>query len=976
MLKLLINNGRGPVDYTRYVIASSINIEDSINTPTLISFTLVNADAAFQVPLRSAYVSLISTTSPLSVTGAYISTGYITNTIQRKFLGGSQRAGLVQRFQHYEYDVKVTSDEYLLNCKAVPFVAAYINQTMGQILSSLANTLAPGFFDLAGIQDGDLIPYFAYDPASKWSDVAKQFADQAQFRYNAVGKKITFAPYGDAPLGVIYDEVNQLPGQFVPSSLNTGVLSVPLVNDCLVVGEIEPQQMRDDYFVGDGFTGSFSLKYKMFHGSADILLQDDWTENQLNTSQWTMRDLQNQFVLAGALNSISPIVGGNPVAPAILGTEYILSNSGVELGGHTILQHGEVQFNDVSIGIIGGLYATSANMSMSGCLAGFDIRTAPNTVVTVTPSGANGVQMCPILSGALVGTPVVSKQNHHYVLETYVTARRWSRYNQIYRTLAGTVFGDDMLPALAEVTYVITDIDLAQAYNVASLNNPFIPSYTPTLTRYTASGVNLPSFAAYAIFNSVALNVTLDYTLIWDAPTALLQVAGLTGARPINALALTGGQLPLFDPNDNLAMPDTTPIGPLVNYPLGFGMDQDITATIAQNGDTDQLQFYSNTIPGVGARVRFQAWQAGHALARVRDPVSVSGEAAIVGDDGVRSAIITDMQPMPRTSDECDLAAAAYIQDREITQFDGNYTVQSYFWDRTKDYPRSGRFLYVTALQRSISGENFLVRSVTTTVLEMFQEVLQFDISFGQDLYLDKLLRRFVDNPQNILEPADTAVPVDLQNLPPPEEEGQFTTFLDNLQNSKVSFANGTRIMVDLGAPPVTGVEVRRSDTSWTFKTPNLLTVATTQKFPLPRLSYDDIWYMRLVNGSQTSRFTRVFRVNYPLVPTPPSSVTVQLGSGPGSTQATSAFPLVTVALPTNFDKNIYGMQIDRGPLFLGGATHVTIVSDQPGDTRMVSLYGYDSFDDAITEVLTLNGTSPVTSVNLYTSMGWINVED
>lgn len=959
MLKLLINNGdgKGAVDYTRYVIPSSINIEDSINTPTLVSFTLANADGLFKVPVRSAYVAFVSTLSPLSLTGTYVATGYVTNEIQRKFLGMGVRASS-QGFQHYEYDVKVTSDEYLLNQKAVPFIAAYINRTMGQILTDLANVLAPGFFDTTNVGAGDMVPYFQYDPTNKWSDVAKQFADQAQYRYKVIGKKIYFQPYGDAALGIVYNE-NQPQTKWNPANLDSGVLAVPLVNDCIVIGEVEPQQMWDDYFVGDGFTGNFPLKYKMFHGDSDLMLQDDWTEQTFNNSMWTVRDLFGQFILAGALNALAISGQNDPNWQT-----YIVSKNGVELGGHVTIQHGEVQFNDVSNGIIGGLYQNTSSFAPPNCIAGFSITSNPSTV-SLTASGANGIVMQPMLSGALVGSPVVSVQNHHYILETYITARQWSRYNQIYRTLAGTPFGDAYLPALAEITFAITDIDLAQAYNVATLMNPFVPAYTPQITRTTLTGIPLPSFAAYAVMVSQRMNVTINYTMIWQPPNALLQVAGLTGARPTNVLALTGGQMPLYDPNDNLSIPDTTPIGNVIAYPMGFGMDQSVYATIALKGDTDQLEFYSNTIPGVGARIRLMAWEAGQSVARVQSPVSISSESIIVGDNGLRSAIVTDMQPKPRTSYECDLAAAATILDKINPQFDGTYTIESYFWDPTAGFPVPGRFLNVTAPQRNISGQNLLVRQVTTTVLEMFQEVYEFAVSFGQDLYLEKLLRRFVDQPTNVTTPTDTAVAPDPQNLPTAVNVGQFNTYLGNLQDAKLSFVNGTQITVDLGAPPVTGVEVRRSDTGWgTGKaTNNLVGIFTTQTFTLPRGGIDQVWYMRQVNGTQISRFTRAMHVNYPMVPQPPSAVTSAVSVAGEDLEFT-----LTAALPTSFDKNIYGLEINQY-YDLSVPSNINLVSDNPSDTRTGILTGTDRSGNYISNSIILNGTTPVSSLSQFASL-------
>ncbi len=988
MLKLLINSGQGPVDYTRYVTQSSINIVDSINTPGLLGFTLTNVDGAFVPPIRSAYVQVISTLSPLSTTGTYVFTGFITNQPEHKFLGQSQRAGQMYpqyaltrtRFQHLEVDVKVTSDEYLLNIKAVPFIAAYVNQTMGQIIKNITETLAPGFFDTSGVQDGDLIPFFSYDPTSKWSDVAKEFGDQAQYRYNVVNRKITFVPYGDAPLGISYDETIQRQTQFNPSALNTGVLAVPLVNDAIVVGDVEPQQNRDDYFCGDGFTGNFPLKYSIFHGVSNLLLQEDWTETQFNNSLWNVQDLLGQFILAGALNSV---VGAGNIASA-LGQNYILAQSGVELGGTTTLQHGEFQFNDINTGIIGGLYASQGSLTAAGCIAGFDVRTAPATTVTLTSSGANGIQICPIVSGALVGTPVITVQNHHYILQTSVAATMPVRFNQVYRTLAGSPFGNDHLPAQAEVTFTITDIDLAQAYNTATLNNPFIPSYTPVITKYTSTGQPLPSFAAYALLNSIQLNLTCNYTVISQPPQCLLQVAGLTGVQPTNALALTGGQMPPFDLKDPLALQIGSLLGPEIHYAMGFGISQTLVGTIAHVGDYDALEFYSPLeIPGVGARVRLQGWQAGTSVSRVQDPVSIAQEAAIVGDNGLRSAIVTDLKPKPRTSYDCDLAAAAYIEDRELPQYDGSYTVESLFWDNTKDYPKSGRNLSVTAPQRNISGQNFLVRSVKTTVLDMRSEILNFGVSFGQDLYLEKQLRRFIPQPEGttgLLQPNDTAVAPNPQNLPAPGTG--FTTYLDNMTNARFFIITGTKVLFDLGTTlasvGATGIEIRRSDTGWASNSQNLVATISTQQFFLPRSMYDQTWYMRLVNGTKTSRFSRVFRVNYPMVPQPPSQVVVAPGAALDGFLTTN--PVVTVSLPASFDRNIYGLQIDRGHMSLAGCPPVTLVSDNPTDIGFVDVIGisdfktefphgtaggggsFDLFQTPITETIQLNGTTPVTT--------------
>ena len=621
-----------------------------------------------------------------------------------------------------------------------------------------------------------------------------------------------------------------------------------------------------------------------------------------------------------------------------------------------------------------GQDSNNIDLLPENCVAGFDIRTAPNTTVVVTSSGADGVQICPMVSGTLVGTPVVSVHNHHYILLTYYSATSQTRYDQTYRTLAGTPWGPQPQSSLMELTFEIIDIDLAQAFNIATLDNPFVPAYNPTVTRFTLHAQPTPTFGAYAILNTQFLNLTVNYTLISKPPQGTLQVASLSGANTVmNVLALSGGQLPPFDPNDPLAMPTTYPLGAEQHYLMGFGITQDITATCASTGDNDSLEFYSDRIPGVGARIRLQAWEAGTSVSRVQDPASIAREAAITGDNGLRSAIITDLKPPPRTSYDCDLAAAATIADRENTQFDGSYTVESYFWDNTQDFPRSGRYFNVTAPNRGMFNQQLIVRSVKITVLELFQQIFQFEISFGQDLFMEKLLRRFVVQPSgtpSLLQPADTAVAPNPQNLP--AVGTVFTTYLSNLPNCRATLITGTFVQVDIGEDldPSTYVEVRRGDTGWASNTQNLLVIQTTRTFTLPRSINDQQYFMRLVNPStkQTSRFTKVLRVNYPMVPTSPSAVSVFFGTSqtgaPNNSQITQ--PVITVSLPLNFDKNIYGLQIDTGYQQLVPCQQIQLIGGSANDTRMVQIVGLNALGETITEVVTLNGLTPVTSLLTY----------
>src|ERR1039457_665960 len=219
-MKIWIQNGPNGVglgtDYTRYVVDGSLSVEDSLNVPTLITFQLSNIDQLFVVPRRSSYVTIVS--EVYAPTGGYgsgkiLATGFITTEPERTFLGLSQGIGqtnlppnVVGSFKNqvYTYNINVSSDEWLLNSNAVPWIPAFVNQTDSQILASIAEALYPGFFNTTLMASGNLVPYYQYNPSQTWSDVAKTFGDQYKYHYKAINKNIIYQPYGDDPLGIAY----------------------------------------------------------------------------------------------------------------------------------------------------------------------------------------------------------------------------------------------------------------------------------------------------------------------------------------------------------------------------------------------------------------------------------------------------------------------------------------------------------------------------------------------------------------------------------------------------------------------------------------------------------------------------------------------------------------------------------------------------------------------------------------------------
>jgi hypothetical protein len=895
--------------------------------------------------------------------GKILATGVVTTEPERVYLGLAATAANSKKAQ-YNYNVQVTSEEWILNSQVVSYIPAFVNQTDSQILGAIAQALNPGFLDTTSLAaSGTLIPYYQYDPTQTWSDIAKTFADANRYHYKVINKKFIYQPFGDAPLGIAYNEQTQLESQISPAQMSTGVVTVPPVNDCIVIGDVEPQTNCVDYFVGDGFTSNFQLKHQVFQGTSDILLQDDWTESTFAQGTWIVNDPENVISLAdgngNALGALNVVQKGSPLAVYVpqVNATFIQAQNGLELGGGINLQHGSITFNDTASGgggLIGAIFGSSG-FTPGNCLAGFGITGQSNigtfTVVSVTitqgntnlvqlqingiaptnlqpgyvmscasfggasflngtqqtvvgiaqntgnyvitaqgsftyaaaygpatdsgtitfgsnavfvtASGAAGLVIQPIYNGQFVGQPVVTQANHQYLLQTWIGAGAPTRYTRPYTNMTQTAtYGNQNLVASGSITWVITDVNLG-VYVIEEQNPLFglFPSApAPIITQYTQYNASLPPFALYCLLNGIDLNVSINYTLLSLPPQGYLTVRSLTGA--------SGGNLPWLP----------SQLSPAIVYQLGEGQDNQ-TAQISAQGEAYALGFYTDDIPAVGSRIAFQSWAAGQSVARVQDLVAISNEASITGDNGIRSAIMNNLSPLPRTSAECEAAAGAAILDREYPQFQGTYTVETIpykfenlFSPSMYNYPMAGRFLYINAPTRGVTGQNFASNTVRVQILEMKQEVLSIGIDYGPDLYLEKLLPAFLERDQNVLTPTQTVAPPNPITL-----EQVLNYYLPTLDNavvtSVVNSATGNYISVSLGTLPITGCEVRSVDSGWGIADQGRIGFFTSSTFTLPRTVRDQTWYLRAVNGPYVSRFSKALRVVYPLIPAAPALV-------------------------------------------------------------------------------------------------------
>lgn len=1081
MLKLFITAYGQTEDITRYLDGTSIQVTEQSNIPSLCTFNLYPIDARFSVPRQRAYVQLFSTLQQKS-----IFSGFINMEPTRAYLGRSATVPAQFQGQLFTYGISCTSDEYILQLKAIPFIPSFINRYQGEILATLAEILAPGFFDTSLIAQGDLVPKFDYDPTQSWAEVAKLFGDGSRYRYKARDRKLWYQPFGDQSLGIAYDEDTMRQNQFSPVDLRANVLAVPFVNDITIIGDTEGGNNREDYFIGDGFTGNYNLLHKVFRGSSTAVVQESWNNNQLNLQQWFLQDPGNNFnFAAGALNVVDTL----PSSFAS-GLSYLALNNGLELAGGIDIQTGEVIFSDYCDGVLGGLYLDTT-FGDALFVAGFGI-SSPHGVVT-SASGANGVYMQPSLSGQLLGTPIVSQQNHSYVLQMRIHAPVYTRFDQTYRTLDGQQFGGGSNAASGSITWAIQDYDIGAATGIF---------YQPVVTEFSVNNVLLPDFVVMALVNNHKMTLSIVNTtvsimplgglLALEGPSGLMQPTGLilpmlppgsggfigvahgpapapappsgspvvdlsnldglgnytnwtssqnagfgnagpsitvvttfnSGSAPFAGVAETtyasavdttnfGGtgrqrntdqfafnfeiddastlvfvniRLLTSTPGNSFfhewdfttghtpgdgspyapfavtsgvptqvllqrilmyaigtapdwaditgvvitvgttglvswtfdtyqvtgvipAPPDPNPLGwtgqDILLPPgllattedvllLGNGYDLQ-AAQITEGNTSDVLGFYAQSLPAAGTRIRFQSWQAQAAVSRLQISGSIIDEAALVGDDGIRSAIVTNLNPLPRTSVDCDSAALAFLQDRAGVSYNGTYIATnvppaSFFHGTSSDeqyWPTVGRFLNVNAPRRGMEKLRFFVTQLTCKVLDLQSEFLEWSLTFGSDLILEKVLHNFVDlTPKNVLTPSDAAQPPS-----PRYTQNVNNSFLPDLNQTHVDLATlGNSIDVEVLDPWFGLIEVRRLDTNWgnsqllpgVIDSTLIAVIPQGPRFTLPRTQIDQVWYIRPVSlassafGVQTSRRSKVLRVLWPLQPASPLFVSQQ----------------------------------------------------------------------------------------------------
>jgi hypothetical protein len=507
-MNITIDNlqGAGPVDYTAALDGTiAPRVVRKINQPAQLRCSLVGNVAGFVTPMIGARIILAT------ASGSFVFTGYLTQTPQFEYVGWGQETPV------YRYDLVAESDEVLLDQKALPNRAPYVDRTAGSALKQLAQDLLPGEFDTSAVEDVDTLAAYEVNPQKKFSYHAAEIALAARASYRAMNGALVLAPVGTSSYAL-----NESDANFTPMGLKLASPNL-LANDVTMIGLDEPQAYVRDYFVGDGLSLDFYLSQEPFQQSRPALIDEEYLGPGLDPTTWVVNDPSSAISVVAQTLQVNGGTGQD-------GQTTVGFIEQVELGGALELQHGDVSFTGSAQGVIGGLYAGA--ISAAGCLAGFQ----------VTPASGGVLSIQALIQGAPTGTPYTTTAGHRYVLTTYLYSMEVYRSEETFHSSvhpAGRGWGGAAVAADVRFVLELQDIDPS---NQATLVAPPTILYDDVVT-------DAPGFCTYALVDVVNMQCSIAYTYVAHISLAEVRTA-LPNANYVTQLAASlsdGGQCEIAD---------------------------------------------------------------------------------------------------------------------------------------------------------------------------------------------------------------------------------------------------------------------------------------------------------------------------------------------------------------------------------------------------------------------------------------------
>lgn len=470
-----------------------------------------------------------------------------------------------------------------------------------------------------------------------------------------------------------------------------------------------------------------------------------------------------------------------------------------------------------------------------------------------TVSTQRNLMLNPIVNGKVITNQYIQlNMAKRYVFRTLLSVSQavpqTNEYNAI--TVGGhiTNFGVNTSPSAYNVTATLYVSQIDPITGALDASFPVIWTNHFTLPPTAVSFLYVP--LASNDLNCSVSSITLSVPL-----TAKLQIMPAGTHTYVQKL---------LGPNDVDALDSMTPYA-TVTQSSGSGTSSALGTQNYIEGNP-QLQFFkdtnalTSTVPQLGDIVCLSYLRAGDAVGAVNDPISVSTQSTNWGDSGVRAMFYNSgMTPVPTTSQECELAAAAIVGGNNYTHFDGTYSVYSTY---VTAEPESGMILPFINLPSSTFGVNSFnepIYQVDTTfdVLSLNgQELFTHSVQFGKTqptALLNQQLSQF-QNPVGTIQNSDS---VDASLYVAYSSVGG--AFISDVQQLTLNISSAHPNGVDPNyvyidtkqSPPVGGgFEVRYTDSSWGADDGmNLVGRYSSSTFTVPRNQRGQLFFVKQYDG-------------------------------------------------------------------------------------------------------------------------------
>lgn len=470
----------------------------------------------------------------------------------------------------------------------------------------------------------------------------------------------------------------------------------------------------------------------------------------------------------------------------------------IEFASGMRLQHGQALFTGASQGTIGGIY--NGSVGDGNCIAGF----------RVTPSGGNSAIQA-LVNGSAVGAVITTTPGHVYAFTTQWVANEAHRVRQAYYSSqhgAGNQRGGNSISAVVRVVLTVHDVD---PNNPGTFGAPATVLYDNVLS-------NTPSFATYAVVNGGGLHCDLSFTRMTQ-----LAAAEVRSMRP----------------------------GQSFRTRLAGALADGGECYVTTGGD---LRFYAPYPPDPNEQIVVSYRSSSRSMARVQDTASIAAHHKGT-DNGQRSCMKRLGLPAGPTSQDCENAALAMLDDSTQSAYAGSYEVISDLLPNSDVTPGMAVQIAAPSFGAQFSA---VVRDVEVSVVGVDEDRSEYSIRFANEA-AEPLACEL--NSGLLAEPLTAVFTV---------SGPSSSLYLDSLTSAQITSSIATEVTVDAGVQPpsVGGIEVRRSDAGWgPANNGNLIGRYQSRTFSLPRLSRIQDYYLRQYDGSNPAKYSRysaLLHLDYP----------------------------------------------------------------------------------------------------------------